>query len=55
VVQEQQYTLPENSEAMTASRLIEEVKGGSDSVGVIVVTGVDLRDNNTVLKAHHLG
>jgi len=50
VVQEQQYTLPENSEAMTASRLIEKVRGGSGSVGVIVVTGVDLRDNNTALK-----
>ncbi|WP_338249512.1 MMPL family transporter [Pyrodictium abyssi] len=50
VVKEQQYTLPENSETVKASRLLEKVTGGEGSVGVIVVTGVNLHDNNTVLR-----
>lgn len=50
VVNEQQYTLPESSETTHASKLLEKVTGGKGSVGVIVVTGVDLRDNNTVLR-----
>jgi len=38
VVEEQQYTLPENSETVKASKLLEKVTGGEGSVGVIVVT-----------------
>ncbi|ABM80495.1 MMPL family transporter [Hyperthermus butylicus] len=49
IVEERQYTLPENSEAMNASKLLEKL-GSSDGVGVIVVTGVDLLDNDTVLR-----
>jgi len=50
VVEEQQYTLPENSETVKASKLLEKVAGGEGSVGVIVVTSVDLCGNNTVLR-----
>jgi uncharacterized membrane protein YdfJ with MMPL/SSD domain len=51
VVKEKMYTLPEWSESMKASKLMEKIMGtGQTSVGVIIVDGVNLRDNSTLLK-----
>jgi uncharacterized membrane protein YdfJ with MMPL/SSD domain len=51
VVREKMYTLPEWSESMKASKLMEKVMGSNQtSVGVIIVDGVNLKDNSTLLK-----
>ena len=50
VVKTQQYTLPPSSEAMKADKIVKRVMGGSASVGLVIVQGVDLHSNETLLK-----
>jgi len=50
VVKTEQYTLPPNSEAMKADKIVKQVMGGSASVGLVIVQGVDLHSNQTLLK-----
>ena len=56
VVKEQVYSLPETSEASKAARLAEEVNGkGGTHTGVIIVDGIDLENNNTILELVGVG
>ncbi len=50
VVKTEQYTLPPSSEAMKADKIVRQVMGGSASVGLVIVQGVDLHSNETLLK-----
>jgi len=55
VVKTQQYSLPPSAEASKADKLIEKVKGGSPGFGLVLVQGVDLHDNDTLLRLARWG
>lgn len=51
VVKEEMYTLPPSAESMKAQKLIERIAAGKHAdADVIIVSGVDLRDNTTLLR-----
>ncbi len=52
VTKVEQYSLPPNSEAMKAQKLLDKLKSGGNP-GIIIVQGVDLRSNNTLLALAH--
>ena len=56
VVKEEMYTLPSSSESMKAMNLMKKVSAGKEThTGLIIVDGVDLGDNSTLLKLARIG
>ena len=56
VVKEQMYTLPSSSESMKATSLMKRVSAGKEThTGLVIVDGVNLRDNATLLKLARIG
>ena len=50
VVKTTRYSLPPGSEAELADKLISEIRGGSSSVGIVIVQGPNLSDNTTLVE-----
>ena len=56
VVKEEMYTLPSSSESMKAMSLMKRVSAGKEThTGLIIVDGVNLEDNATLLKLTKIG
>ncbi|BEP16864.1 hypothetical protein PYJP_02160 [Pyrofollis japonicus] len=56
VVKEKMYTLPSSAESMKAMELMKKVKSGAEThSGVVIVDGVDLESNDTLLKLVKIG
>ncbi len=50
VVKTSRYSLPPGSEAEVADKLLKEIRSGGGSVGIVIVQGPNLSDNETLAK-----
>jgi predicted RND superfamily exporter protein len=54
-VKTQQYSLPPDSEAMKADQLLRKIRPGGSNFGIVIVRGVDLGSNDTLLRLARWG